>query len=107
MIQGQQVEIKFTTENCLPSRSIDVGTEARKHLTEMKAEKSQYGTYQTLCLEIKKLMEASAAHVMKKVPQSNVLLKNLCCSSPSLSLFLSSLVCIHLGYLRTVISSID
>jgi len=40
------------------------------------------GHFKTLCLEINKLMEARAAHVMKKMPLSNVLLKNLCCLSP-------------------------
>lgn len=86
MIQGksarQLVEIKFTTENCLPSASIDVGTEARKLLTEMKTEKSLYGTYRTLCLDIKTLLETTAANVMKIMPLSNVLLKNLCWLSP-------------------------
>jgi len=64
----------FTTENCLPSGSINVGTETRKLFTEMKAEKSQYGTHRILCLEIKKLMEASTAHTMKKMPLLNALL---------------------------------
>src|SRR5688572_6088736 len=62
-------------------------------MKELKANGSQLSAYRTLQMNITKFFEQSAAYLVKKLPLTNVLLKNLGCLSP---LFRCKLYTIHM-----------
>ena len=77
-----EVKLGADSKYYLDFEKYDVGSETRKILKEMKADKTQHGSYKTLGLDIRKFFDASATYLMKKLPLSNVLLKNMACLSP-------------------------
>jgi hypothetical protein len=85
------LEKDIERDNFLPNDKIDIGSEASKTLKQLKEDSTQSGTYQSTCRDIKKMMEKCAAYVAKKLPFSNVLLKNIACLSPLLRTEPSSL----------------
>ena len=73
--------------NYLSADKIDVGSECRKIMNEFKTDKKMYSTYRTKYHDILKFMKKCTTHLVKELPLSNVLLKNVACLSP--------LVCKH------------
>lgn len=53
-------------------------------MKELKADKTQYLAYRTICMDITKFMEKCFSYLVKKLPLSSVLLKNVACISPLL-----------------------
>ena len=51
-------------------------------MKEFKTDKNMYSTYKTMNHDIIRLMEQCTTYLVKKLPLSNVLLKNLACLSP-------------------------
>lgn len=76
------VESKLKSENYVSVDSFNIGTEAGKILKEMKADKTQYTAYKTSTIEFTKFFEVCTAYMVKKLPLTNVLLKNIACLSP-------------------------
>jgi hypothetical protein len=66
----------------IPVDQFDIGSEARKIMKELKADSTQLSKYKALCMDITKVFEKSVAYFVKKLPLTNVLLKNVACLSP-------------------------
>jgi len=75
------VQNKLSADNYLSPDKIDVAYDSRKIMNELKTDKKLYSTYKTTYHDILKLMETCTTHLVKKLPLSNVLLKNLACLS--------------------------
>jgi len=88
LIEGKSVrhllQVPLVPESYVPDDKFSVGSDARAILKNLKVDKAQYPVYKTLCLDIRKLFEACANHLLKKLPLSNVILKNIACLSPLL-----------------------
>ena len=69
-------------EDFLPTDKIEIGSEAHKNLSKLKGEGAKNAAYHTTYREIEKFMEKSAGYLAKKLPFSNVLLKNVAYFSP-------------------------
>jgi hypothetical protein len=76
------VETQLKAENYLHADTFDIGCEAGQILKQMKADKAQYSAYKSTIMDITKFFEKISAYMVKKLPLSNVLLKNTACLSP-------------------------
>jgi len=81
------VQNKLSADNYLSADKINVDYDCRKIVNEFKTDNKLYSTYKMTYHYILKLMETCTTHLVKKLPLSNVLLKNLA--------YLSSLVLKH------------
>lgn len=77
-----QFVTKLSNEHYMPKDKLNIGSEATKIMRELKADNNQYSSWKALNMDIINFFEKSAAYLVKKLPLTNILLKNLACFDP-------------------------
>jgi hypothetical protein len=75
------VDRQLKADYYIPEDAVDIGSAARKVMKELKADKAQYSTYKTLCMDITKFLERCVSYLVTKLPLSNMLPGNVACLS--------------------------
>ena len=59
------VDKQLKCDHYLPVDAFDIGSAARQVMKELKADKTQYSAYKTICMDITKFMEKCISYLVK------------------------------------------